>query len=119
MCRNTNPLILQILWMCHVQNLKSFDIKYFNNKQQFFSINEMHKINMNSKLIRDINKMSLLTEYINKVRALFLILDDDLFTFHIILYCLCLVSNNDNGIAEYYQGIEEVFGLLSKLQKIT
>ena len=93
-------------------------IKYFNNKQQFFSINEMHKINMNSKLIRDINKMSLLTEYINKVRALFLILDDDLFTFHIILYCLCWVSNNDNGIADYYKGIKEVFDLLSNIKGI-
>ena len=93
-------------------------IKYFNNKQQFFSITEMYKININSKLIRNVEKMKLLTKYIDKIKTLIPILDNDLFTFHIILYCVCWVSNNDNGIADYYKGIKEVFDLLNNIRNI-
>ena len=93
-------------------------IKYFNNKHQFISINDSNKIIIDSILIRNVDIMTNLRKYINNVRTFIPILDDDLFTFHIILYCVCWVSNNDNGIAEYYQGIKEVFDLLSGIKNI-
>jgi hypothetical protein len=89
-------------------------IKYFNNKHQFISINSVkNKIIIDQKLIKEENIRKILIYDIDKIKTLIPILDNDLFTFHIILYCLCWVANNDNGITEYYQGINEVFNLLS------
>jgi hypothetical protein len=94
-------------------------IKYFNNKHQFISINLVkNKIIIDQKLIKEEKIREKLNENIDKIRTLIPILDDDLFTFHIILYCLCWVSNNDKGIADYYQGIKEVFDLLSSIKGI-
>ena len=35
--------------------------------------------------------------------------------FHIILYCMWWTANNDDGITQYYNGINEVFSIIQKL----
>ena len=68
----------------------------------------------------DDNTYKILKTYIDIVNkeTFFPINNNEIFTFHVILYCLIWVSNNDNGIAEYYQGIKDIFCLLSKFPKI-
>jgi len=40
--------------------------------------------------------------------------DNNLFSFYILLYCLFWVSDDDNGIKEYYEGINEFFKIFNK-----
>jgi hypothetical protein len=39
---------------------------------------------------------------------------DDIFSFHMLLFCLWWSANNDDGIKEYYKGINDVFNILNK-----
>ena len=39
--------------------------------------------------------------------------DDDVFAFHMILFCLWWKANNNNGFDEYYKGIQEVFDIVN------
>jgi hypothetical protein len=76
-----------------------------------FEITSKNKILF--EIITDKNDIELLQKYI----VLFgrdILKNDDLFTYHFILYCLWWVSNNDEGINKYYEGINEVFYIINK-----
>ena len=51
---------------------------------------------------------------INRTISAFQFKNNEMNTFHIILYCLWWVANNDEGIVQYYIGINEVFSLINK-----
>ena len=40
--------------------------------------------------------------------------DDDIFVFHMILYCLWWKVGNNNGFDEYYRGIQNVFDIVNE-----
>ena len=63
---------------------------------------------------------NLLRKYIDTVNqeTYFSVNNDNIYIFKIILFCLCWVTNNDEGIAEYYKGIREIFDLLRVIPKI-
>jgi hypothetical protein len=60
------------------------------------------------KLTSFINKSKLIKQYIpiNQTK--------EKMDFHILLYCLWWVANNDEGIKNYYEGINEVFEICNK-----
>ena len=95
-------------------------LKYINMKtgDKLIQINKSNKIVIDQQLILDVNKIKELTGFINKIRKFIPFLDNDIFTFHIILYCLWWNANNDNGIAEYYEGVKEIFDFLNDLPSI-
>jgi hypothetical protein len=87
-------------------------------------------INMNHNLILDVSKKKIiyiqtinqdkavrkqLDEYISKLRR-FIPIDDhnEPIFFYLLLYCMWWVADNDQGIIEYYTGINQVFALLNK-----
>ncbi len=39
--------------------------------------------------------------------------DDNIFAFHIILFCVWWKANNSKGIDEYYEGVKEVFDIVN------
>lgn len=43
--------------------------------------------------------------------------NDDIFAFHMLLFCLWWTANNDAGINEYYEGIDEVFAIVKEVFK--
>ena len=61
-----------------------------------------------------------LTDYINKSKLIKntifkeeLVLQD---SFHLLLYCLWWIANNREGIKNYYEGINEIFTIMNKLE---
>ena len=99
-------------------------LKYINMKinmmtgNKLIQINKAKKIFIDPQLIKNEDKRNELIGFINKIRTYIPFLDNDIFTFHIILYCLWWNANNDNGIVEYYNGIKEIFDFLNKLPSI-
>ena len=90
-------------------------IKYiYMIDNSFFTISEKGKINFNPKLKIDKYDNDILQEFIIKIRKYIKLQDIDKICFHIILYCLWWVANNDEGISQYYDGINEVFGIVNK-----
>ena len=98
-------------------------LKYINYYYYLVNNNEYQ---MEIKLIKDKKLFNFnnykFTSYENdffiKIIELFndyvQITNNNLFSFHILLYCLIWVSNNDNGIKEYYKGINQVFCIFNK-----
>ena len=88
-------------------------LKYINmiNSNEFIILSKQGNIQIEG--IQDEDRQKIV-EYLKKIRIYIPFIDDDLFTFHIILYCLWWVSNDDNGIEEYYCGISEIFTLLGE-----
>lgn len=39
---------------------------------------------------------------------------DDIFAFHMILFCMWWKASNDEGIDKYYEGIQEIFDIVNK-----
>ena len=91
-------------------------IKYIS----MISKTKYNLIELPKKFYIDDCTSELLKKYISTVNkeTYFPINNNDIFTFHTILFCLCWVANNDDGIAEYYKGIEEIYSLLSKFPTI-
>jgi len=94
-------------------------LKYYKMiNSNFFEITKKDKIIF--KLIT--SEKDELSQYI-KFFGRDILKNDNLFTYHFILYCLWWVSNNDEGICKYYEGINEVFSIINKYlpedQKIT
>ena len=62
--------------------------------------------------------IKILMSYISNVTLLkkhfSLTTNNDMQDFHIILYCLWWILDNDNGIDEYYKGVYEVFTICDK-----
>ena len=61
-----------------------------------------------------------LNEYIKKVSIIkntIMLNTNDIYDFYIVLYCLWWVLNNDEGISEYYKGIEDVFTIVNTHDK--
>ena len=90
-------------------------LKYYKRiNSNFFEITKKKKIIF--KLITSKEHKEHI-ELLQKYIALFgrdIQMNENLFTFHFILYCLWWVSNNDEGISEYYKGINEVFSIINK-----
>ena len=61
--------------------------------------------------------VKLLTEYVNKLNRFIPVANNHKIYFHIILYCMWCTAGNDEGIAEYYQGINDVFGIIRQCVK--
>ena len=103
-----------------INNIKQIDIGRFiaikfinmimNNK--LFYINSSGKIKFLPEF--NITDRKILTNYIEKFNRYNPILNNEIFYFHIILYCLWWVANNDEGIEQYYNGINEVFCIINK-----
>ena len=87
-------------------------LKYYRTiNPDLFEITQKDKIIF--KLITGKEDIGLLQKYI----ALFgrdILKNDDLFAYHFVLYCLWWVSNDDEGISKYYEGINEVFSIINK-----
>ncbi len=93
-------------------------IKYINMKNFMPKVDllgkDLKQLQLKNKNITKENH-ELLLEYIKKINSdttYFPVNDSNINTFHIILYSMCWVCNNDNGIKEYYDGIQEIFNLL-------
>jgi hypothetical protein len=99
-------------------------IKYIFMSEKHLELNNRFigiKLKNNIKSIIFLNRISddhitLLTEYMLKSTPLRHIKIDqiDVFYFHLLLYCLWWTSNNDNGIQQYYKGINEVFTIANQ-----
>jgi len=91
-------------------------IKYiFDNNKNFFIITEKNKIifpNTDPKINK--NDSEILIKYINKLRKYFPFEKKEPIYYHIFLYCFWWVANNDTGIVEYYNGINEIFCIVNK-----
>jgi len=93
-------------------------LKYINNKLLkdkkliSFNLDKQNKIVINEKIIVNEGIKQRLIGYIDDIRKYIPFLDDDKFSYHIILFCMFWVANNDGGIIQYYEGIKEVFELI-------
>jgi len=89
-------------------------IKYINknSNNELINISEKGKILISIDKIKeeDSNKLKIYITKMNKWNPIDKI---DIFYFHILLYCLWWVANDDEGIIEYYEGIEEVFKIFN------
>jgi hypothetical protein len=87
-------------------------LKYINmkNNNKFIIYSE------NKKFISNI-QIPLINETLN-LFDYFLFINNDFYIFSLILFCLCWNINNDDGIHKYYEGIKEIFELLSCEQQI-
>ncbi len=97
-------------------------LKYINNKllKDLIRINpDKNKIVINERLIKKQEVKDMLIEYIDNIRKYIPFFDDDKFSYHIILFCMFWVSNDENGISQYYEGIQEIFDLLQENVKDT
>jgi len=82
-----------------------------NNNNKIIYINNCQKINNNNNIITQLN------QYINKLRKFIPIVDhNEPIFFHLLLYCFWWVANNDEGIKEYYNGINEVFEIFKEYE---
>ena len=110
-----NPGIIKPTQTLHKISPKEFGrfiaLKYINmiNSKNFIILEKGLKIN--TKIV-DIK----INETLRQFNYL-LFINNDIFTFHLILFCLCWNLINDDGIQQYYEGIYEIFNLLSELQK--
>jgi len=75
--------------------------------------NEHQKITINPKYARDIKKTKDIIESFT-FNKFVKIENNDIFAFHIILFCLWWKADNQNGINEYYKGIQEVFDVFNQ-----
>ncbi len=81
---------------------------------QSLSREERKPISADFKAINDLLKE---LKKLNKENVFYIKAGTDITEqFHILLYCLWWVSNDKNGIAKYYQGINEAFKLVNKYQ---
>ena len=98
-----------------MSNIKPIDIgryiaiKYINKDNKLFTFKDGR---YKSRTIKgeDSNK---LINYITKMNKWNPIDKIDILYFHILLYCLWWVANNDEGINKYYDGIKEVLVILN------
>jgi hypothetical protein len=93
-------------------------IKYVNMQNKIEGNNIINSINDSGKIIfhNKLNKADTLklNEYISKLRRFIPInTDNEELYFHFILYCLWWNSNNDDGIVEYYKGINEILEIIN------
>ena len=95
-------------------------IKYINMKYNFLKIgkdgNNIGNIQSERRdkiivLPEDLKKIN---SYATKLRKYIPFESSDKFCFQIILYCFWWCANNDNGIIQYYNGINEVIEMLNK-----
>ena len=110
-----NPSIIKPTQTLHKISPKEFGrfiaLKYINmiNSNNFIILEEGQKIN--TKIVD-----TKINETLRKFNYL-LFINNDIFTFHLILFCLCWNLINDDGIQQYYAGIYEIFNLLRELQE--
>ena len=122
-CKNINGIIQPTN---DIMNFKAIDfghyiaIKYINMKYNFLKISSSdNKIgieqnqNRVKKIIVESADLNKITEYA-KLRDFIPFESNDKFFFNIILYCFWWCANNDNGIIQYYNGINEVIEMLNK-----
>ena len=122
-CTNINGIIKPTKI---IMELKAIDfgryiaIKYINLKYNFLKINnDGNKISyiQERKIIVDNDDLTKINTYAQKLRSFIPFDKNDLFCFHIILYCFWWCANNDDGIVQYYNGINEVIEMLNKYFK--
>jgi hypothetical protein len=107
-----------------ILNLKPRDfgryiaIKYINMENTIID-----HISVKNKIvfIKEIQNNTILTGKLNecivKLNNFVPILNNDQIYFHIILYYLWWTANNDEGIMQYYQGINDIFDLIKQCTK--
>jgi hypothetical protein len=93
------------------ENIKQFldkdtqdDYNYDTEKKKLDELITVHTKTLNYYL----NKVASIKQYIPIVNT------TDINEFHIILFCLWWVLNNDKGIEDYYTGINEVFRICNQ-----
>jgi hypothetical protein len=97
-------------------------LKYINNKllKDLITINPgKNKTVINERLIKKQEVKDMLIKCIDDIRKYIPFFDDDKFSYQMILFCMFWVSNNENGISQYYEGIKEVFDLIQENVKDT
>ena len=96
-------------------------IKYINNKKPFLKrdkkkqltyISTIFNKEISDKLLSFINKF----HDLNNNMPIRVDKYNDYIHFWLLLYCLWWITNNDNGIKEYYEGLNEVFSIFQKEQ---
>jgi hypothetical protein len=91
-----------------------------NNYQDYkiIGLTPKHKIYYNKNVTKEIQELQeLLDGYIRKFNGYISInTDHDEIHFHLILYCFWWVCNNDDGIIQYYKGINEIFKMFNGLK---
>ncbi len=92
-------------------------IKYINMKHSCFDKSKKTGKLVNTEGVKNINVNTIDLSNINtytELKRFIPIEKNELIYFHLILYCCWWCSNNDEGIVQYYQGINEVFQLFNK-----
>ncbi len=88
--------------------------KFYKNKN-FIVVSNSGKIKFLPSFSMD--DKTILTESINKINKYIGIKNDDKFYFHMLLFCLWWYADNDDGIRQYYDGINRVFCIFNKYFK--
>jgi hypothetical protein len=102
------------------EEIKPYDYGFYAGIKYIYKIYEgFIVINNNSgkikfPKIKNQNDIKILTESRNKLNKYIPIGKDDIFYFHMLLFCLWWSANNDDGIKQYYNGINDVFTILNK-----
>ena len=114
--QNTKPIdigrYIALLYIC------SKNKNFIQINQDKFIIMGILKKQTKANKAQCVNDINALSGYIDKDKIIKRNFPMNLTTeeidFHIILYCLWWVANNDMGIQEYYNGINEVFNICNK-----
>ena len=90
-------------------------IKYINKKTGFISISKTGRYTF-GPFTPDTPNGKILGDYILKINNVKNLKINTLGKnyFHILLYCLWWIANNDEGIEEYYKGINDVFQIFNE-----
>jgi hypothetical protein len=88
--------------------LKFIDSEFVvkNQKGDRYIVNQKYK-KITTAEIENIKKCTPLNKYID-------INENDIFAFQIVLFCLWWKANNQDGINDYYKGIQEIFEIFNK-----
>ena len=114
--KNTKPIdigrYIALLYIC------SKNRKFIQINQDKFNIMGILKKQTKANKAQCTNDIIALSDYIDKDKIIKRNFPMNSTTeeidFHIILYCLWWVANNDMGIQQYYNGINEVFNICNK-----
>lgn len=94
-------------------------IKYINMKNPIIiGRNKNNKIIFIKDIQNNTNVTNKLNEYIAKLNSFIPTENNNQIYFHIILYYLWWTANNDEGIMQYYQGINEIFDIIKQCTKM-
>lgn len=107
-----------------ILNLKSRDfgryiaIKYINMENTIIDrTSAKNKIIFIKDIQNNIVVANKLNEYIAKLNSFIPLVHNNQFYFHIILFYMWWTANNDEGIMQYYQGINDVFDMIKQCTK--